>query len=133
MSKLDTQEEGIMFCRKCGNQIPDDSLFCQFCGTATAQDAAPNSGNTDKKYTLTFDRQSQIYVLNPPVKITIDESIRLTVENGHCESVELAPGQHKISLQSSVRSTMLDIDLQRNSVVEISWNRLTGKLVTKVR
>lgn len=22
-----------MFCRKCGNEIPDDSIFCLKCGT----------------------------------------------------------------------------------------------------
>ena len=36
-----------MFCRKCGNQVADGTLFCQFCGTAlgnAAQDTAAQGG-----------------------------------------------------------------------------------------
>ncbi len=30
-----------MFCRKCGNQIPDDSEFCPRCGAATGENITP--------------------------------------------------------------------------------------------
>lgn len=48
-----------MFCRKCGANIPDDSIFCQKCGTGIEVENAPskktediiqdqtNSGNSD--------------------------------------------------------------------------------------
>ena len=29
-----------MFCKKCGKQIPDDSNFCQFCGTNVIQEGS---------------------------------------------------------------------------------------------
>ena len=29
-----------MYCKKCGKQIPDDSVFCQFCGTDNSMDNA---------------------------------------------------------------------------------------------
>lgn len=48
-----------MFCRKCGANIPDDSIFCQKCGTGIEVENAPikkmedvvkdqtNPGNSD--------------------------------------------------------------------------------------
>ena len=34
-----------MFCVKCGNEIPDDSLFCPFCGSRTIN-SADQAGST---------------------------------------------------------------------------------------
>lgn len=31
-----------MYCKKCGNQINDNAVFCQRCGTKTDESAAPN-------------------------------------------------------------------------------------------
>lgn len=30
-----------MFCSKCGKEINDDAMFCQFCGTPVAKEAKP--------------------------------------------------------------------------------------------
>lgn len=117
-----------MFCFKCGAQIPDESVFCPKCGTKVQ--ASPEL--TAQTYTLTFDRASQVYVSNPPIKVVIDDEIRLSVDNGRTESVDLAAGPHKIELSGSIRSTKVDVDLQRDTVIEISFSRLSGKLVAKV-
>lgn len=31
-----------MFCKQCGKQIDDDSLFCRYCGTGTAPGGRPS-------------------------------------------------------------------------------------------
>ncbi len=36
-----------MFCRKCGKEIPDDSVFCPKCGAATESEASPKEELTD--------------------------------------------------------------------------------------
>ena len=36
-----------MFCRKCGKQIPDDSVFCVNCGTPVISDDTQRAENTD--------------------------------------------------------------------------------------
>ena len=32
---------GIMYCKKCGKVIPDDSLFCQYCGEQLSDSKSP--------------------------------------------------------------------------------------------
>lgn len=41
-----------MYCNKCGKQIDEDSLFCQFCGNSVAdEDAKPKSETSSKQKT----------------------------------------------------------------------------------
>lgn len=117
-----------MFCFKCGTQIPDDSVFCSKCGTRVQASPEPVA----QTYALTFDRASQVYVANPPIKVVIDGSIRLSVDNGRTERVDLAPGPHKIELSGSIRSAKVEVDLQHDTVIKIGFSRLSGKLITEV-
>ena len=102
-----------MFCYKCGKEIPDNSLFCSFCGSKLPM------GNT-------------VYLINPPIKAVIDNKIRLSVENGRSEQVQLTPGAHHIELSASMRTTVVDLDLQKDSVLTIGFNRLSGKITAKL-
>ena len=42
-----------MFCRKCGKQIPDDSVFCPKCGEKVAVDSIVNN---DTKVNATVEK-----------------------------------------------------------------------------
>lgn len=117
-----------MFCFKCGAQIPDESVFCSKCGAKVQASPEPVA----QTYALTFDRASQVYVVNPPIKVVIDGSIRFSVDNGKTERVDLASGPHKVELSGSIRSAKVDIDLQRDTVIKISFSRLSGKLAAEV-
>lgn len=123
-----------MFCRKCGKPLPEDSRFCPACGTPVAFEGdAEVSANENSLplYTLTIDRASQVYLMNPPVKVTIDNSIRLTVENGHTQTVQIPAGDHNILFKYSFRSTQIDVTITRDTTIELRWNRVTGKLETR--
>ena len=39
-----------MFCRNCGRQIPDDAVFCDYCGTRTNSESY--SGSNDELHSL---------------------------------------------------------------------------------
>ena len=121
-----------MFCYKCGKEIPDNSLFCSFCGAKLPTGNAVESSPAVKMVTLTIDRASQVYLINPPIKVIIDNDIRLSVENGRSEQVQLAPGSHHVELSASMRKTVVDLDLQKDTALTISFNRLSGKIEAKV-
>ena len=60
-----------MFCRKCGKQIPDDSNFCQFCGTNVIQEGLA------KKSKINDERNP---ILNSPDDIS-NELIQRIMDN----------------------------------------------------
>ena len=121
-----------MFCYKCGKEIPDSSLFCSYCGAKLPTGNAAESTPAAEMVTLTIDRSSQVYLINPPIKAVIDNKIRLSVENGRSEQVQLTPGVHHVELSASMRKTVVDLDLQKDTVLTISFNRLSGKIEAKV-
>lgn len=121
-----------MFCRKCGAQIPEDSAFCYKCGASVEGAEVPAADAGVKTYTLTIDRASQVYLINPPVKVEIDGTIRLSVDNGKCETVELEEGHHVVDFTSSFRRTVIDFDMNRDTVIQLSWGRISGKLKAEI-
>ena len=123
-----------MYCFKCGKQIPDESVFCSFCGTKVSGSVPdePQASSEDVKFSLTIDRKSQPYLINPPVKVIIDEDIRFGVDNGKTETVSVTPGHHHIELKMRVRQKSIDVDVQKDTTIEIGFNRLTGAITADV-
>mgnify|MGYP000171924701 CR=1 FL=1 len=121
-----------MFCVKCGQQLPDDAIFCSRCGNKVSISSEEVSDPTPQTYTLTLDRASQVYAINPPIKVLIDNNIRTSVDNGKTEQLQVIPGHHTVVLTGSFRTTTVEIDLQKDTCIEISFNRLTGKIMAKV-
>lgn len=122
-----------MYCWKCGKEIPDGSLFCSFCGSKIGQSVEQGPAEAQAQtYTLTIDRASQVYLVNPPIKVTIDETIRLSVDNGRTETVQLTPGPHQIECKGSFRTSRATVDMDGDKVIDIGFNRITGALYIKM-
>ena len=117
-----------MFCSYCGEKLPDTALFCHKCGAKIG--SAPTVANKEK---LILDRASQIYLVNPPIKAVVNGTIYVSIENGHTETVELDPGPCVVELSGSFRKAKLEFDLQKDTVVEIGFNRITGKLTASIK
>ncbi len=116
-----------MYCFKCGNQIPDDSIFCSKCGSKVAMEAETSSDGN--RHWLTIDRASQIYAINPPIKVAIDHSVLLSVDNGKTIQTELSKGHHIVEFSASMRKTRIELDMTRDTLIKVSFSRLTGKIV----
>ena len=126
-----------MYCFKCGKEIPEESVFCPHCGVRIlAGNSVVNSkveeSTGDQKVTLTIDRKSQPYLINPPVKVVIDNTIRFGVDNGKSEKIVILPGHHIIEFKMSTRSKRLEVDLQADMVIEIGFSRLSGAITATI-
>lgn len=117
-----------MFCIQCGAQLAEGAKFCHVCGQGVAGNSTPS-----RKVKLTLDRASQLYLLNPPIKAVINGSTYVSIENGHTETVELDPGPCIIELSGSFRKAKLEFDLQQDTVVQLGFNRITGKLTASIK
>ena len=124
-----------MFCFKCGTQLPDESVFCPKCGVKVSPQTSISEASIlqeEKSFKLTLDRASQIYLINPPIKVLIDTDIYISVDNGKVCDVMLAPGPHHLEFTSSMRTTKLDINLKKDTVMQLTISRLSGKIVSKI-
>lgn len=117
-----------MFCSQCGEKLQDNALFCHKCGAKIGSASEPSG-----KVKLILDRASQVYLVNPPVKAVINSSTYVSIENGHTETVELDPGPCVIELSGSFRKAKLEFDLKKDTVVQIGFNRISGKLTATIK
>lgn len=117
-----------MFCSQCGEKLQDNALFCHKCGAKISSVAEPSG-----KVKLVLDRASQLYLLNPPIKAVINGTTYVSIENGHTETVELDPGPCIVELSGSFRKAKLEFDLQKDTVIQIGFNRISGKLTAIIK
>lgn len=118
-----------MFCSKCGSKLADGASFCSHCGEKIG--AAVESDS--QEVSLTFDRKSQPYLINPPIKVSIDGIPRLGVDNGKVETLSVSVGVHKIELSASLRTKTLEVDVRKDTVITIGFNRLSGAITADVK
>lgn len=111
-----------MFCIKCGNQVPDGANFCPSCGQAVGV-------SNNNQYILTIKRlKEHVPGINPGIKVIVDGLNEYKLyENGEI-NVELNPGMHKVSFVFSFINQTETIDLTKDTVYSITWNRITGKV-----
>lgn len=75
-----------MFCRKCGKSIPDDSLFCPYCGGTVAEENQPDSEKEVKQNSYPYGSCGRC--ANPLEKDDMNgvcKNCIETAEYGRCE------------------------------------------------
>lgn len=77
---------------------------------------------------LTIDRPSQFFVVNPAMKVTVDGVPQADLHNNGSVTITLPMGMHTVSLKLSFRETVFDVDLSESSAISATCNRITGKI-----
>ena len=110
----------MKICSRCGKQLNDDVKICLGCG-------CPVTTN----YTVTFKREKQWFLINPPMNIQItgmNSNCEISVESGETVTKDLPVGNYHIHVYSSARSSDVDLNLSNNITFRLAWNRFSGKL-----
>lgn len=124
-----------MFCNNCGSQNPDGSKFCSNCGKTLLQQSAGANENAPQMYTVEIFRESQMFLLNPPINLSISgisETKKLSISNGETIIIQLLAGTYEFTFSQSMRKRILTIDLHDDIHIDVKWNRVTGSLIAEV-
>ena len=119
-----------MFCSNCGTQLSDESLFCSKCGKPAKENG--NIFENSTKHKVTIFRESQMYLVNPPVNISINNKMNRSIENGGTMELELEEGQYKFEFSMSFRKKAIDLKVNKDIQLTVKWSKLTGALVIDV-
>lgn len=114
-----------MFCSNCGNQVQPTASFCSSCG---------NSLNTSHHdlCNINIACKSQQFLVNSKISISIDNKMYNGVSSGEVFSLDLPSGMHHFLFSSGIRKSELSVNVQNDIQIELSWNRLSGKLISEV-
>lgn len=110
----------MRFCSHCGKEVNDSAEICMNCGCMV-----------EDKFTLTFKRESQWFLINPPMDIRVigeNSNHELSVDSGEKVSIKLKAGTYNIHISSSIRTNDSIISLNKNVTYRLAWNRFSGKI-----
>ena len=123
-----------MYCNKCGALNPDGSAFCSTCGAKLIPPSQYNASSIHRQpqsswtHTVTIYRESQLFLINPPMNILIDGHDHRSIGNGETLSLDLPAGPHSIQFYMGARRRDLDITLINDIVISVKWSRGTGAI-----
>ena len=118
-----------MFCNKCGTQNPDGSNFCSSCGIAFP--SYQQSPIDAPLYTIEIFRESQIFLVNPPINLTIlwdGGEKKLSIANGQSIQLQFPEIFYTLTFSQSFRKCTVDVYLNRNVHIDLRWNRASGAI-----
>ncbi|MFB0921617.1 MAG: zinc ribbon domain-containing protein [Oscillospiraceae bacterium] len=120
-----------MFCNYCGQKNPDGAKFCSNCGKPLNCTEAPTSSES-MTFTVTIFRESQTYLINPPINLTVDDTENYSIPNGGSLKLDLSEGEHELLFFQSLRKRSVSLDVSGNISITVKWNRITGSIEAQV-
>ncbi len=142
-----------MICPYCGQTIMTGDKFCVRCGRPIAvnmqatrnmqaapytqaapnMQTAPNMQRTapvsGKTVNVKITRKDQWFLVNPPIRILIDNKWNCQVENAESIIVSsLEPGVHTFHFSITCRTRDIVLDVQQDREIYLEMNRVYGSI-----
>jgi len=126
-------------CPNCGAKLPANfvkgTIVCEYCGNVITveeqQKEIDNSNTGHGKYTLTMRYDASGYVVVPDMKVTIAGNT-YDIENHGKIAIGLSEGDYEILFKSSIRKKRLNIRIDKDTALQIGWNRFWGTIKVNV-
>ena len=117
-----------MFCNYCGAQVPDDSIFCNKCGKRLVLESHIKSKTN--MHTVKITRESQAFLVNPSVNISINGKEYLSIEDGKTIDLQLEEGKYEFIFYQSIKKKdkVISISLDEDIHIYVRWNRLWERI-----
>lgn len=80
------------------------------------------------KKKVTFQRENQVYLVNPDVKVFIDGKLVTTLPTGSTREIELEIGKHDLLMKCAFRKFEGLLTLDRDVRINMRWNRISGEM-----
>ena len=116
-----------MFCRYCGTEISNDSVFCFKCGKAIENipinSADSSNANSPQTFKLTVFRESKgttsllATIAKMPIDVTIDKQIYTSLQMGESRIFTLSPGPHIVVFSYYIQKKTVKLDLEKDSTL----------------
>lgn len=88
---------------------------------------------TKNTYTLTVHREDQFFVINPDFKVYINGVHKGSISNGCTGTIEFKPGTYEIKFKmNAFLSTTVRVTMNQDRRINLSINRITGRMVARV-
>ena len=110
----------LIKCSECGKEVSDKAESCPNCG---------NPINQASK--IMVYGYSESYMLNPKVKIFVNGVEVGAVAKGQLFEYDIKEDS-EVTFKSSLRKASLNVKAGKVTKIKLSWNRLTGQLVTEI-
>ena len=85
-------------------------------------------GFVEAPWTVTLIRKYQAFVINPPIKVSVDSCASTDLVNAGQLNFELKRGEHIIRFSASFRETIIKVRVSGSGSITIGFNRITGKI-----
>lgn len=113
-----------MFCNHCGNELIETAKFCPSCG----QMISPSVTSNSNIFTLTINRAKQWALINPPIKIIIDNNMEYKIANGSTLNIPISTGMHNIAFSFGIHNKVINLNITSHATLNVKWNRIVGGL-----
>ncbi len=117
-----------MFCKNCGAELPKDGKFCENCGYAMNRVPKEIINSNRKIHTLKISRESQFFLIDTAITVSIDKKKEYRLNSGNSVEVELPNGSHKISFSTLFYNKVIILNVNRDTSLNVAIGRFSGIL-----